>query len=147
MGIYSYVTFFVLQKLQGKLKEANRISDENIETVVEDFVKSELPKHESGDIDTLKSNYEQWDKTRTELLEKQMREYLVKTKEEEILKKFIELQEKEQLLTFFEKENELELLGERAKHDLDKLDKRVEEEYVEAPGERDIKKTIKKKKK
>ena len=114
---------------------------------MEDFVKSELPKHESSDIDTLKSNYETWDKTRTELLDKQMREFLVKTKEEEILKKFIDLQEKEQLLSFFEKENELELLGEKVIDDSGKLDKGVEEEYVEAPGERDLRKTIKKKKK
>ena len=138
---------FFLQNLQGKLKETNRISDENIETAVEDLVKSELPKLESSDIDTLKSNYETWDKTRTELLDNQMREFLVKQKEGEILKKFIELQEKEQLLTFFEKENELELMGDKVLDDTGKQLRRVEEEYVEAPGERDVRKTIKKKKK
>ena len=111
------------------------------------MVKSELPKHESSDIDTLKSNYQTWDKTRTELLDNQMREFLVKQKEEEILKKFIELQEKEQLLTFFEKENELELMGDKVLDDTGKQLRRVEEEYVEAPGERDVRKTIKKKKK
>ena len=108
-------------------------------------MKTEVPKHEDKDIEILKSNYEEWEKTRLKLLEIQTKEYLMKQKEEEILRKFIEIQEKEEVLTFFEKENELELAGERVKKIVEeKVDE--EEEYVEAPGEREVKKKKMKKK-
>ena len=131
--------------MHDSLKDSKRISTENIEEHVEQYVKSEIPKYEAADIEILNSNYKKWNETRSELLKSQMREYLVKQKESEILEKFKKLQEQEQLLTFFEKENELELAGAKIK-DVDMQDKQEQHEYyVEAPGERESVKKVKKK--
>ena len=131
--------------MHDSLKDSKRISTENIEEHVEQYVKSEIPKYEAADIEILNSNYKKWNETRSELLKSQMHEYLVKQKESEILEKFKKLQEQEQLLTFFEKENELELAGAKIK-DVDMQDKQEQHEYyVEAPGERESVKKVKKK--
>lgn len=133
------------EKLHKSLNDSNRLSTENIEEHVEQYVKSEIPKYEAADIEILNSNYKKWNETRSESLKIQMREYLVKQKESEIQEKFKKLQEKEQLLTFFEKENELALAGAKIK-DVDIQEKQEQHEYyVEAPGERESGKKMKKK--
>ena len=136
----------IFQALVEQLRKGNRISEDKIETLVENHVNSELPKYEQDDIETLKSTYEEWEKKRAELLEIQTKEYLIQQKEKKILSKFLELHQKEQLLTFFEKENELDIaVMKESKVRASTRKKAKTEGFVEAPGEREVKKMKKKK--
>ena len=140
------VTVNFFQVLVEQLRKGNRISEDKIETLVENHVNSELPKYEQDDIETLKSTYEEWEKKRAELLEIQTKEYLIQQKEKKILSKFLELHQKEQLLTFFEKENELDIaVMKESKVRASTRKKAKTEGFVEAPGEREVKKMKKKK--
>ena len=81
---------------------------------VEALVKSEIPKLEAADINTQTALFEGWSSRRAELLEQQVKEYLRAHKEAEIEGKLKDLQEKEELLRFFELRDQIELAKERA---------------------------------
>ncbi|KAL5004737.1 hypothetical protein ScPMuIL_018193 [Solemya velum] len=97
------------QDLREKLKTEGRISSENVESAIESLVKEEIPKHQSADIEVLTELIQKWNQDRSNMLDEQLYQYEIREKKEAIEQKLIELQEKEELLTFFENENQIKL--------------------------------------
>lgn len=124
------------------MKKENRISVESIESAVESLVKEEIPKHESSDIEVLTTLLQKWNEDRSSMVDDQLHQYEIREKKRSIEQKLIDLQEKEELLTFFEKENQIKLSQLKAPRERVVLKKKDDEDEDDIP----VKKTIKKRK-
>ena len=124
-------------------------SIESIEKAVERYAENIIKQNERKDIQVLHQKYEEWQKDRVTELKTQTRKFEFQQKKAEIQEKLQKLQEKEELLSYFENKAEIILkapLGVK-KVVVEEVKEETEEVYVEAPGERNLKKTIKKGKK
>ncbi|XP_053405902.1 uncharacterized protein LOC123566391 isoform X1 [Mercenaria mercenaria] len=137
---------FCLTKLQTLTLSLSkdRSPDENIEEKVETFLTSgTFSKYEKEDIKILTENYKQWmldrDKNVVEYLKEKKRQEI----EEGIHAKLAALQEREELLTYFANIDEIQLSLRHHKEEV--IVVKEKEEYVEAPGERNVKLAIKRK--
>ncbi|CAI9717564.1 Hypothetical predicted protein [Octopus vulgaris] len=82
---------------------------DQFEKEVDSIVNTELPALEQADIDQQVSNFSLWTKERSRLLQEQIDAYQRAAKRKEIETKLLEIQEKEEILTFFERKHELQL--------------------------------------
>ncbi|XP_066973114.1 small ribosomal subunit protein mS27 [Macrobrachium rosenbergii] len=89
------------------------IKEVNLKSVIEDHVKNVAAKAEADDIKVQEGLYATWEKMRQEEVEKQLEEYRRKQLLEEIERKKNELKTKEELFTFFENQDRLEMLLDR----------------------------------
>ncbi|XP_064097369.1 uncharacterized protein LOC135208780 [Macrobrachium nipponense] len=85
----------------------------NLKSVIEDHVKDVAAKAEADDIKVQESLYSTWERMRQEEVEKQLEEYRRKQLLEEIERKKNQLKSKEELFTFFENQDRLEMLLDR----------------------------------
>lgn len=76
---------------------------------VDDFVKSELPKYENVDIEQQLKKFDQWEKARNAELAQQMEDLMKSERIEEMKKQVKELQEQEELLSYFDFEEKIRL--------------------------------------
>lgn len=104
---------------------------------------SQFAKYQEEDIKKFKESYKHWASVR----DKKVQDYLVEKKklekEKEIQEKLAHLQEREELLTYFENRYKIEDLSKNLALAVEKEE--GEEEYVNAPGERSSAKFEKKK--
>ncbi|XP_065333565.1 uncharacterized protein LOC135935276 [Cloeon dipterum] len=84
--------------------------DGNLLEAMEASLKEAVSKNESQDIEAQEKKYVEWEETRQKLLAKQLRESEIRQKMTEIEKKKEYLREREQLLTFFDKEDQYNLM-------------------------------------
>lgn len=91
-----------LQQLKQTLSTKGKAVDEKLSTLADNLVKSELPKHEAADIETQTRCLAEWREERQKLLAEQMYEMEKQQKISDIETKLKELQEKEELIRFFE---------------------------------------------
>ena len=122
-----------------------RISGGNIEATMEGYVKSRyFNRCAKEDIREISKRYKWWRTSRDREVDK----YLTKQKQHQvadnILEKFDALHEREQLLTYFSNLNEIKWNMQNYRETNEQ--KLVEDEYVEAPGERNVKRAVKKRK-
>lgn len=89
------------------------VKEVNLKSVIEDHVKNVAAKTEADDIKVQEGLYATWEKMRQEEVEKQLEEYRRKQLLEEIERKKNELKTKEELFTFFENQDRLEMLLDR----------------------------------
>ncbi|KAH3695142.1 28S ribosomal protein S27, mitochondrial-like [Dreissena polymorpha] len=129
-----------LNALKSQLVSNKKLIGEfNLENAVEEFIwQQDLPKLEQEDSKVLESNYQRW----AEEVDNRLKMYVVEEKtrkvEEEIQKKLEALQEREELLTYFDHLKEIRFYQKSKEKEVKK--KEVEEDYVAAPGERNVKK-------
>ena len=103
-----------LQRRFGQLKEKllshNKIQEDfDLGPAVNDFVKSELPKYENSDIDNQIKKFSQWQKEREAELTNQVEELVKNQRIEEMKNQVKELQEQEELLSYFDFEEKIRL--------------------------------------
>ncbi|GAB1597269.1 28S ribosomal protein S27, mitochondrial-like [Argonauta hians] len=106
-------------------------SSEQLEKDVDTIVTTELPPLEQEDINQQVSNFVQWSNDRRRLVQQQIETYRKAAKRKEIEEKLLEIQEKEEILTFFERKNQLGLniqIGERKEKLLKKCIQKTQEE-------------------
>lgn len=96
----------IIEKLtsQGKV-----VSDYDIKNNVYDFVNSNLNTYETGDIETQLQVFEAWARERNTNRENQIYESRKSDRIEEMKKQLKELQEKEELLNYFDMEEQIRL--------------------------------------
>ena len=113
---------------------------------MENYAEKVVKTNESSDIEALTDMYRIWRNQRLRLFQKERRETFVQKKEAEFKEKLEELQKKEELLTYFENQIEIGMFRPPEHKDVIVDEEAVEEEFVEAPGERNVKTaTVKKK--
>lgn len=128
-----------LESLTSDVKE-NRLPSLNIEEKIETYVSGrQFEKYQKEDIKALMEKYKQWMEDR----DKSVSEFLTEKKrheiENEIQEKLAAIQEREELLTYFDNQVEIKELAKRHPRTVRKKD--IDEEYVDAPGERGGKKS------
>ncbi|RUS89326.1 hypothetical protein EGW08_002933 [Elysia chlorotica] len=102
------------QRRFGQLKE-KLVSQEKIQEdfdlgpAVKDFVRSELPNYEKSDIEEQINKFSQWQRERESELTHQVEELMKNQRMEEIKKQVKELQEQEELLSYFDFEEKIRL--------------------------------------
>ncbi|XP_059490540.1 uncharacterized protein LOC132205487 [Neocloeon triangulifer] len=115
---------------QVKTKEGNLLEQ------MEGSVKEAVTENEAKDIQEQEKKYVEWEEHRQRMLAKQLREIEIKQKLEQIEEKKKYMKEREELLSFFEKEDQYNLIIEEAEKEEGerKLTERtvavVEETYV-----------------
>ena len=98
------------EQLKEKLLSEGKIqSDFDLGSAVSDFVKSELPKYEKEDIEKQHERYDLWQQERDAELSRQVEELVKSQRIEEIKKQVKELQEQEELLSYFDFEEKIRL--------------------------------------
>ncbi|WAR00435.1 RT27-like protein [Mya arenaria] len=119
-------------------------TENDIEKAVEDFIwNQKLPKYEETDTQILKKNYEKWMRDRERKFEVATRRVLVADVEGRVQERLEVLQERQELLEYFDNLPEIRFLQKYRKEEVEVVEK--QEEFVQAPGERNIKLKIKKK--
>ncbi|XP_052796232.1 28S ribosomal protein S27, mitochondrial-like [Mya arenaria] len=132
---------FEVMKRQLKSKSG---TENDIEKAVEDFIwNQKLPKYEETDTQILKKNYEKWMRDRERKFEVATRRVLVADVEGRVQERLEVLQERQELLEYFDNLPEIRFLQKYRKEEVEVVEK--QEEFVQAPGERNIKLKIKKK--
>lgn len=121
------------QGIKERLQSENKISSDDLETNISDYVNSEISQYEQSDITELKSLIESWETRRQNWLDQQMKDFIKQQKMDEIQEKIIELEEKEELLSYYTYENEIKLAGLRAPipHKEPKKKKVLDEDEIE----------------
>lgn len=117
--------------LKERLQSENKLSSENLEENITKYVNNEITKNEQEDIETLKSCIESWETDRQEELDRQITAFKKKQKQEEIQEKIIAMQEKEELFSYYQHENEIKLAGLRAPTPYPEPPKKDEVDYDE----------------
>ncbi|XP_067666755.1 small ribosomal subunit protein mS27-like [Haliotis asinina] len=102
------------EEIADKLRMNNQTSEDSMLPVVESLAVSELPTYEAADMTAQKEMFERWEKERVDLVEAQMKQYMKQQREEEIKQQLKELQEKEELLRYFELRDQIILAKKRA---------------------------------
>lgn len=102
----------VLQDLIEKIPE--RLSSDCLENCVDIFVKQEIGQYESEDIENQKKLFVKWTAEREEMFEQQLQDYKKKEKEDEVKQRLIELREKEEILSMFERKHKLDIAVNKA---------------------------------
>jgi len=136
---------FLLQVMRGDLML--RAPEENdIEKAVEDFIwTQELTKFEARDTEILEMNYRRWMEEREVAVREHLEAEKKKTASADIQGRLEALQEREELLAFFKRLNEIKFYQKYKVQTTRMKAGRKEEEFVEAPGLRNVAKKIKKK--
>ncbi|KZC07999.1 PREDICTED: 28S ribosomal protein S27, mitochondrial [Dufourea novaeangliae] len=89
--------------------KSENFSTGNVTEVLENEVKSAIDKQADTDIAEQLKKYIEWEKLREKVLESQIQKIKVQARLENIQKIKKEIQQKEMILTFFDKEEEIEL--------------------------------------
>ncbi|GFS16195.1 28S ribosomal protein S27, mitochondrial-like [Elysia marginata] len=102
------------QRRLGQLKEQllsqGKVQvDFNLGSAVSAFVKSELPKYEQSDIENQVKRFSHWEEERNNELVRQVEDLKKSERIEEIKKQVMELQEQEELLSYFDSEEKIRL--------------------------------------
>lgn len=97
----------------------------NLEREVDDLTLKELPDLEKPDIEKQIHDFLQWESDREHLLKAQIEMYQRLTKRKEIEEKLLQLQEKEEILTFFESKHKLMLAADLGRRRIEKEEKRA----------------------
>ncbi|CAH1797969.1 unnamed protein product, partial [Owenia fusiformis] len=95
------------QVLETKLQSSNKLTDDNLDNLVQNLVKTQLSEVESKDIDAITAMYKSWNHQREELLDRELTILKIKSTHLSIQKKVKELQEREELVTYFDREFEI----------------------------------------
>lgn len=96
-------------------KVSQKLASGCLETSVDTLVKQEIEKYESEDIENQKKLFVKWTTEREEMFEQQLQDYKKKDKEEEVKKRLAELQNKEEILSMFERKHKIDVAVRRAK--------------------------------
>lgn len=113
--------------LEESLKSVKAVEGSLLESM-EALVKRAVAEFESKDIEAQEKQYLQWEEDRQQSLAKQLRDNEIKQRTQSIEEKKKYLQEKEQLLSFFENEDKYDLLIEEL--DAAEEKRRLEEKVV-----------------
>lgn len=97
----------------------------NLKREVDDLTLKELPDLEKPDIEKQIHDFLQWESNREHLLKAQIEMYQRLTKRKEIEEKLLQLQEKEEILTFFESKHKLMLAADLGRRRIEKEEKRA----------------------
>ncbi|XP_065325303.1 uncharacterized protein LOC135931914 [Gordionus sp. m RMFG-2023] len=104
------------QAVVEQLEKQKKISNFPVVDLAKSLVEDTVKLHESRDIEIQKSFFNKWIEERETNLQNQIKEHYKKRKLAEIKRAKEELEEEEKLITFFDREKEVEML-------LDKADK------------------------
>ncbi|XP_021375617.1 28S ribosomal protein S27, mitochondrial-like isoform X2 [Mizuhopecten yessoensis] len=96
-----------LEVLSKKLEKDAQLSSDSLWTTVNTFVTEKLRNCEQADMDNYVKRLESWEGERKVMFDQQVEEYLRSEKIEEISQKLAELQEKEEILKFFENKQQI----------------------------------------
>jgi small subunit ribosomal protein S27 len=105
--------------LAESLQSVKSVAGNLLETL-EGLIKKTVTEHESKDIEAQEKRYKQWEQDRQHMLAKQLRKNEIKQRTQAVEEKKKYLQEKEQLLSFFENEDKYDLLIEELEKDEEK---------------------------
>jgi hypothetical protein len=131
------------QDLTSSIKK-EKLKDGKIEEQIDSYVSSrQFKKYENEDVKSITALYKQWAEERDTSVKMYMKEQARLKKIEDIQSKLALLQEREELLTYFDNEVTVRSLSRTRKEEEEEVES--EEEYVEAPGERNVKQKIKRK--
>nr|KAG5696569.1 hypothetical protein BaRGS_030437 [Batillaria attramentaria] len=98
-----------LQQLKQSLQTKGKLAEDNLTSLVDSLVNSELSKHEAADIDVQTKRLDDWREERQQLLQEQLQQLEKQQKVAEIEAKLKELQEKEEMVRFFELQDEIRM--------------------------------------
>lgn len=103
-----------------------------------------VAEYETKDIKILEDRYNTWLKKRTTEKLQQQEQRVKKEKLEELKQKLVDLQSHAELVTYFDNIKDMRYYQQFKKEEV--VEEEEEEEFVEAPGERNVTKRLKKKK-
>ncbi|KAK6180421.1 hypothetical protein SNE40_012581 [Patella caerulea] len=105
---------FIQQLNEIKSRIQEKVKDEDLQNMVENFTKSQISEHEQSDIEKQTNLISTWTKERETLVDRQIWEFTRRQKEEELKTKLQDLQKKEEMLRFFELRDEIIIAKQKA---------------------------------
>ena len=122
--------------MSEKLQASGKVSSDDLHQSIGELVKSELPQLESVDIESQMASFVAWESTRQKLVDRQIKEATVLQKKAEIQQTLKELQEKEELLEYFNRASEIGLGIKHAPREKIRITKEEVEDIAPDPTER-----------
>ena len=126
-----------MQEVIAKLESANKIVAEyNLGAELLTRLKTAISECENEDIEKQCALFKHWNARRKELVDEQIEELRNQKRREELAKRLVSLQQKEEKLRYFEEQDKIKTGISRKKYEKPIEDIREEELFVLPPGER-----------
>ncbi|CAD5116272.1 DgyrCDS5179 [Dimorphilus gyrociliatus] len=127
-------------KIYNNLKLEGKLEDLDLEKEVKKLMENTIAQTEAYDIEKQEKLYKNWNEIREESLKKEIEAMKVDQEKKEIAEKLIQLQNREEKLSYFEQLEKIKLGIQRGPKIVPITEVKEEEEFVAAPGERGRKK-------
>jgi len=130
----------ISQELAEKLTAAGKVDSSDaftdIDLQLSRLVEQTVDETSSNDIATQLGLYRQWTDERQMDVDRQLDDYRIKQKKQDLVRRILELQAREEKLRYFEKQSQIELKISERPPDPHIEEAVSEEEFVAPPGER-----------